>query len=123
MKVNQTHNKGNHLLIDIYDCKRNLDSVKEIEEFISVAIKKIKMTAITSPRIIKYNSKDKEESGITGFVILAESHISIHTYPLKNFASIDIYSCNEFEFEVLIKYIQEFFGTDKIKYKLIKRPL
>lgn len=125
MEVKRIHNKGNHLLIDIYSCKskENLNSKKKIKNFLLEATKKISMKPISKPFVLYYNSKNKRESGITGFIILAESHISIHTYPLKNFASIDIYSCNEFDYRSLIKFVKNNFKTNKVKTKLIKRPL
>lgn len=112
------------ILIDIYDCKSKILSNKKlIKKFLLFGVKKVNMTPIIKPKIIYYKAKDKIESGITGFIVLAESHISIHTYPYKRFVSLDIYSCKDFDSKELIKSVKKIFGTDKIKTKLIKRPL
>ena len=51
------------------------------------------MTRITEPKVLEYNGPREEDAGVSGFVIIAESHISIHTFPHRNYVNIDIFSC------------------------------
>ena len=67
-------------------------------------------------------------AGYTGFGILKESHISIHTYPEVNFIALDFYSCNEVDSnknkDFILNYINEKFRETPIKMKMevIQRP-
>jgi len=66
----------------------------------------ISMHKISPPYAFVYKPKDKpEEWGVSGFVIIAESHISIHTFPDKGHAFIDIFSCKQFDIHKAIAYL------------------
>ena len=122
MKVKKLHGFGNHFITDVYGCDREkINSQKTIENFLKELVDKIDMKIIQGPSVIKYDAEKDSESGITGFAILAESHISIHTYPKKNFFSLDIFSCKEFDTRDIIDYIKEVFKAEKIKQILLKR--
>jgi S-adenosylmethionine decarboxylase proenzyme len=62
------------------------------------------------------------EQGITGVVLLAESHIAIHTWPECNYAAVDIFTCGEKTkpYQAL-EYLKKVFGCSKAKTMLIKR--
>ena len=52
----------------------------------------INMTPITQPYVFPYSGLVPEDKGITGIVIIAESHISIHSFEEKGYSFIDIFS-------------------------------
>ena len=56
-------------------------------------------------------------------MLIAESHISIHTFPEKNYLSLDIFSCKEFDSTHSISYVSELFGVQKSEIKLLDRGL
>ena len=122
MEVKKLHGMGNHLIIDAYGCNRkHIDNVEIIRIFLKEIVQKIDMKIIDGPKVIKHEADNKEERGVTGFTILAESHISIHTYPEKGFFSLDIFSCKEFDNREVTDYIKEVFKAEKIKQTLLKR--
>ena len=53
------------------------------------------MTKITQPYAFKYEGLVPEDKGITGFVVIAESHISVHTYPEIGLLMVDILTCGK----------------------------
>ncbi|MEM3167027.1 MAG: S-adenosylmethionine decarboxylase, partial [Candidatus Anstonellales archaeon] len=59
----------------------------------------IGMTKIMPPYTFSYSGLRPEDWGISGIVLIAESHISVHTFPEKNFVSVDIFSCKDFDIE------------------------
>jgi len=122
MKVTKLHGKGNHLMVDGF-ASGNLSSVKFIESFLKELTKEVKMNAISKPLIIDHIAKEETESGITGTIILAESSITIHTYPNKNWFCLDIYSCKEFEVKNVLKYLNKKLKIDNCKTKLLKRGI
>ena len=114
--------KGIHLIGDFYNCKSNINSLKENElrEYISNLISENQLTELGHHYHTFFNN------GITCVVALSESHISIHTWPEKNYVTIDIFVCNYSEdntekakklFSVLVNK----FKPEEIKKKEIKR--
>ena len=64
----------------------------------------------------------KDPGGWSGFVVIAESHISIHTFPARKFVSIDVYTCtNGIDREYIKNYFQEIFALTDIEENFVKR--
>ncbi len=77
------------LLVDMYGCDANLDDV----EFLRTTLKKA--AAEMGSTIVRTTSHKFSPTGTTVIIILAETHISIHTWPEYNYAALDIFICNE----------------------------
>jgi S-adenosylmethionine decarboxylase len=79
---------GFHYIIEASGCDKeiltNLEKLKEI--LINSA--KISKMDIKSVYFFRFNPE-----GVSGFVVVAESHISIHTWPEEGYAAIDVYTC------------------------------
>jgi len=89
---------GPHIMLDLNDCDpEKLDSLELCYKFLDEFPAQIAMTKITQPHVFRYAGKAPQDRGITGVVIIAESHISLHTFPLRSFAFIDIFSCKPFD--------------------------
>lgn len=63
------------------------------------------------------------ESGVTGICVLAESHISAHTYPQKNWLAIDIYSCKDFDENAILEFTKEVFNASEIHLIAVERSI
>ena len=99
-----------------------LASVEAITNFLDTLPAEIGMTKIMPPYVFKYDGGDKPEDwGVSGFVIIAESHISIHTFPEKGYFSIDIFSCKEFDIPAALEIIKSFFGTEDLEVQTTSR--
>jgi S-adenosylmethionine decarboxylase len=113
---------GPHLMLDGYGCEKpkleDLDLIYRILEELPV---RIGMTRIMPPYVFKYSGLKPEDWGISGFVLIAESHISIHTFPEKNFVSVDIFSCKPFNTEFASTYFKEAFGMEKVESNVLDR--
>ena len=113
---------GPHLMLDLGDCNpERLDDLEACFGLLNELPMKIGMTKITQPHVFRYEGAVSEDSGITGVVIIAESHISLHTYPKKNFAFIDLFSCKPFDVEHAKNYIIEFFQSESPQLHLQER--
>ena len=77
------------LLVDLYACKADLDNVEFLAEVLKTAAQKM------GSKIIKTISHKFSPSGVTIIIILAETHISIHTWPEHKYAALDIFICSE----------------------------
>ena len=81
----------------------------------------IGMTKISSPLVFRYIGSRPEDWGISGFVFIAESHISIHTFVERCYINIDVFSCKDFDAEQVIKDLKDKFQLTKLSSRLINR--
>lgn len=86
---------GEHLTIDGYQGDKDLLNDKDlILGFIHELLSVLDMHALIEPQIVLAPDNNiKDPGGWSAFVIIAESHISIHTFPLRGFVSADVYTC------------------------------
>ena len=76
---------GVHLIIDMWGASK-LDDIKHIESTIIQAIKECNATLLNL-----YLHRFTPNGGISGVAVLAESHISLHSWPEKNYVAFDIF--------------------------------
>jgi S-adenosylmethionine decarboxylase len=115
---------GQHLMVDGYGGDRHkLASLDLIYQFLDSYPGEIAMKKIMPPYVFKYYGLKLEDWGVSGVVLIAESHISIHTFPEKNYLSVDIFSCRQFNIEQASSYIKELFELDRMEINLLDRGL
>lgn len=114
---------GSHVTIDASGCnKRKLASVTLVYDILNKLPDKIGMTKMTLPYVAKWLDKfSNGTEGISGFVMIAESHISIHTFPDQDYVFMDIFSCKGFDEEMAVKYLVNAFEATKYEKHIIKR--
>jgi len=79
---------GRHLIVEYYGCDfESLTKVGYIKQQMLTAAKKI------GAKIVGNKFHQFSPQGVSGAVILAESHISIHTWPEYNYAAVDFFTC------------------------------
>jgi S-adenosylmethionine decarboxylase len=113
---------GPHLTMDLIGCPKDIlsdynlhfDLLKKLPEMIG-------MTPITQPYVFPYSGLVPEDKGITGIVIIAESHLSIHSFEDKGYTFIDMFSCKPFDVEKAERYIIDLFKPTKVERNLIER--
>ncbi len=81
---------GRHVLAEYFGCDREIlnDPVK-LEKFLQQAAKEANATVISS------SFRTFEPFGVSGVVIVAESHLAIHTWPEFGFAAVDFFTCGD----------------------------
>lgn len=77
------------LLVDLYGCRADLDNAEFLTDVLEAAAQKM------GSKIIKTTYHKFSPTGTTVIVILAETHISIHTWPEHKYAALDIFICSE----------------------------
>lgn len=111
-----------HLTVDGYGGSADaLADKRVIRAFLESYPDRIGMTRIAQPHITAYQAENPEDSGISGFVLIAESHISIHTFPRRRFAWIDIFSCKGFESQPALDFIRETFKLQRMETRTLQR--
>ena len=113
-----------HLVIDGFDADRDIISNLEIiREFLEKYPRAIGMTPISPPRVLEYHGKHPGDWGVSGFVLIAESHISIHTFPEKRYLNVDIFSCKKFDDPLARREVMSTFKLKKIDSKVLDRGI
>lgn len=113
---------GTHLTIDGYGCTQCVAKDEYlIKKFLDEFPEKIGMTKILGPIVTFYDAPNMMDSGVTGVVIIAESHISVHTFPWKSFVSVDVFSCCPFDTGAATRLIMAYFGMKKIECRVFDR--
>ena len=110
---------GVHLLLDLENCDQNiLDDLNTIKQTLIIAAQE------SGAHIMGETFHKFTPIGVTGIVSIAESHISIHTWPEFKYAAVDIFSCGEdFDLESCVKVISDNLKCTHITRKTIKRGL
>ncbi len=113
-----------HLIIDGYGgSAQKMQDVEHIYRLLDRYPSQIGMVKLSPPQVAKYMGSKPEDWGVSGFVLIAESHISIHTFPERCYINIDIFSCKEFDSEQAIKEFQQQFGLDEVRSYILNRGL
>lgn len=106
---------GLHLLIDLWECS-HLQDMALIENTMRKAAETCGATVLE----IKLHSFG-ENAGITGVAILAESHISIHTWPETGYIAIDVFMCGSCDPNKAVAVFEKAFESRKSKVAAYQR--
>ncbi len=113
-----------HVTIDGFGGDREkLASEELVRELLDRYPGEIGMTKISEPHVRTYICENPEDWGVSGFVLIAESHITIHTFVEHRQVWVDIFSCKEFDATKAILDIKRAFGLKDITTRLLERGL
>jgi len=114
-KFKNSNSVGIHLIADFWFVKK-IEKTEKIKKFLIEAAKKAKNTPL-KVSIHKFNPH-----GITGIILLAESHIAIHAWPEFDYLAIDIFTCGKRAFpDKALEYLKKVFKPKKIRILKIDR--
>ena len=81
---------GRQILVEFYECDTEVLNNRDlIDKYLNEAVKKSKATIVTS------TFHTFSPFGVSGVVVIAESHVSIHTWPEYGYAAVDIFTCGD----------------------------
>jgi S-adenosylmethionine decarboxylase len=110
---------GRHLLLELLDCDLTaIDNVETVKGALIEAAKRAQAT------IVDVVFHEFNPFGVSGVVVIAESHLSIHTWPEYRYAAVDIFSCGDIlQPEIAASYLVEQFGAEHSSMVEVKRGL
>lgn len=113
-----------HLIVDGFGAdKTKLQDLEFLYSFLDHYPSQIGMTKIMPPHVFRYHGAKDEDWGLSGFVLIAESHISIHTFPERAYVNIDVFSCKTFDAEGAIAFLKDHFGLARANTRVLARGL
>jgi len=94
---------GKHLLADFYGVSpERLDAPAVLSDCLRDGARRCGMTPVAEPVLHHFDG-----GGLTGFLLLAESHIAFHTFPERGYIAIDIFSCGRSDPRVALDVFRE----------------
>jgi S-adenosylmethionine decarboxylase len=110
---------GPHLMMDCRGVSfEKCSDLQYVWEFLNTLPDRIGMTKITQPYVFPYSGLVPEDEGLTGVVIIAESHLTFHSFIRKDYFFFDLFSCKSFDVDHVI---QEVVTTFEVDYPEIHR--
>jgi len=117
-------NFGEHLTIDGYNGNpEKLNDKALVLRSLAELPKLVGMKLLSEPQVyFAPGNEEKDPGGWSGFVVIAESHVSLHTFPKKKFVSIDVYTCkNGMDQNFIVDYYKKLFDLEETEVNFILR--
>ena len=109
--------KSKHLLLELYRC--NYEKLND-ESFLRCTLNKA--AKLAKATVLNLISNKFEPQGVTTIALLAESHISIHTWPESKYSAVDIFTCGQNMLpELASQYLIESLGAQEHSLRIIER--
>ena len=105
---------GVHLIIDLYGAK-HLNDIPYIEATLRECVEKTRAT------LLHIHLQPFEPDGVSGVAVLAESHISVHTWPEDNYAAFDVFMCGDTEPDLCSDILERAFTPERIEVQELLR--
>jgi len=113
---------GPHLVFDGYQCPvERLEDFAYLYRLLDTMPERIHMTKIMPPYVFRSGRRGESNRGWSGFVLIAESHISLHTFPSGRYVNADIFSCESFDVEDALSALKRAFSPLRVEWKLFDR--
>ena len=110
---------GRHLLIELFDC--DSDAINNLEAVKGALVEAAKRAHATIVDVVFH---EFNPFGISGVVVIAESHLAIHTWPEYRYAAVDIFSCGDIlQPEIAANYLVEQFGAERTSVVEMQRGM
>lgn len=108
---------GTHLIVDLWDAS-NLDDAAAVEEMLREA------TVVCGATLLYLHVHTfSENGGVSGVAVLAESHISVHTWPERGYAAVDLFMCGSAEPHKAIAVLRKYFAPSQVQIAEQKRGI
>ena len=113
----ETTLRSKHLLLELYGC--NYEKLND-ESFLRCLLNKA--AKLSKATVLNLISNKFQPQGVTAIALLAESHISIHTWPESNYSAVDIFTCGQNMMpEHASQYLTEILKAEEHFLRVIER--
>lgn len=110
---------GRQILVEFYDCDES-----KINDVVFIEQSLIQATKASFASIISHNFHKFSPHGVSGVVVIAESHVAIHTWPEYRYAAVDIFTCGEsIDPWIIQDRLKELLGSENVSSMEMKRGM
>ena len=113
-----------HVIIDGYRGDPQLLANEElVKQLLEDYPNHLSMNKIAPPAVYRYAGPKPQDWGVSGYVLIAESHISFHTFPARECIWADIFSCKDFDAEKAVEFLKSAFQLGEVDVQVLPRGL
>ncbi len=118
-QCNMDKSLGKHVILELYDCDKELiDSETLVHEVLLEAAR------IANATVISSTFHQFSPQGVSGMIIIEESHFSIHTWPEHGYAAIDMFTCGDIlDNNSAVDYVKDRFKAKSIYMADMRRGI
>ncbi len=111
-----------HLMLELYNCDRAvLSNEPLLRRVLDEYPGRVDMEKVSPVHLYDIETSNPLDAGLSGFVVIAQSHISLHAWPEYGEVDIDICSCKEFSQEDAIAFAKEVFKSNDVEAHFVVR--
>src|SRR6266480_7194039 len=111
-----------HLMLELYGCDRHILSDKSlVNSVLDEYPAHVEMERVSPVHLYQIETSNPLDAGLSGFVVIAQSHISLHAWPEYGEVDIDICSCKEFSQKEAIAFAKQMFRSDDVEAHFVVR--
>ena len=111
-----------HVMLDLYGCRQDLLSRKSLlHDVLNEYPDRIGMEKVSPVFLKDIQTNNLLDDGMSGFIIIATSHISLHAWPCYGMVNIDVFSCEAFSTEEVVHFALHMFQTKDVEVHTIER--
>ena len=113
-----------HVMIDLYACSPQLLTDASLLQYVLDQYpNRIGMQKVSPVFLRDIKTSCPLDDGLSGFVIIATSHVSLHAWPHYGMVNIDVFSCEDFQTTIVGDFAMEMFQTEQIEIHEVERAL
>lgn len=103
-----------------------LDDMDWLRLYLVTLADKLGVTIVNGPTIVSFKEVSGDpDAGLSGFAIIAESHLAVHTWPKLGYIQNDVSSCKPFNADVVCRFIGDWMNIGEVTYCVVdsRRPV
>lgn len=100
---------GRHIILELFDC--DVELLSDLEAVKAALVEAARRAEAT---IVTMSFHEFNPFGISGIIVITESHLSIHTWPEHRYAAVDIFSCGRLKPDAAVHYLIERFAAERV---------
>jgi len=109
-------------MLELYGCDRQILSDESlVKSVLEEYPARVEMEKVSPVHLYQIETSNPLDAGLSGFVVIAQSHISLHAWPEYGEVDIDICSCKDFSQEEAIAFARQMFQTDDVEAHFVVR--
>jgi S-adenosylmethionine decarboxylase len=115
--IQKVQSLGNHLIVELYECHREfINDARAVEDAL------VKAVDISGAKMVQSVVHEFNPHGISGVVVIEESHFSVHTWPEYGYCALDIFTCgDEIDYYSALHYLKQEFKAKNFSVTEMKR--
>lgn len=112
-------NLGNHLIVELYNCQP--EAINDVG-FVESAMKRA--VTVSGATMVQSVFHKFNPHGVSGVIVIEESHFTVHTWPEYGYCAVDIFTCGtEVDYYAALHCLQEQFAAKNLSVSEIKRGI